>query len=99
MVALSPELDIVVWAVKAPSASEASRLADTLFNAAAAENLHMAKANIPRAILESHWPQLIWDQQYVTCLRSCLMKPEHLEWMDRIWQALDDAARAMLQAR
>jgi len=24
----------------------------------------------------------------VTCLRSCLMKPEHLEWIDRIWRIL-----------
>jgi tyrosine decarboxylase/aspartate 1-decarboxylase len=22
----------------------------------------------------------------VTCLRSVLMKPEHLDWVDRIWE-------------
>jgi hypothetical protein len=22
------------------------------------------------------------------CLRSCLMKPEHLDWVDRIWEIL-----------
>jgi hypothetical protein len=27
----------------------------------------------------------------VTCLRSVLMKPEHFEWLDRIWQAFQQA--------
>ena len=30
-----------------------------------------------------------WDEEYITCLRSCLMKPEHLEWLDEIWRILD----------
>ena len=29
------------------------------------------------------------DRETVTCLRSVLMKPEHREWLDRIWQILD----------
>jgi hypothetical protein len=31
------------------------------------------------------------DQETVTCLRSVLMKPEHLEWLDRILAILDAA--------
>ncbi|MGI8504660.1 MAG: hypothetical protein ACR2LR_26545 [Hassallia sp.] len=31
------------------------------------------------------------DQDYLTCLRSCLMKPEHLDWVDDIWQLLQQA--------
>jgi tyrosine decarboxylase/aspartate 1-decarboxylase len=23
------------------------------------------------------------------CLRSCLMKPEHLDWLERIWSIVD----------
>jgi hypothetical protein len=33
----------------------------------------------------------------VTCLRSCLMKPEHLAWIDRIWKALDSATDTALK--
>lgn len=30
----------------------------------------------------------------VTCLRSVLMKPEHEEWLGRIWTLLDESTRA-----
>jgi tyrosine decarboxylase / aspartate 1-decarboxylase len=91
LTALAPELDIVVWAVKAPTASESSLKASALFDAAADQGLHLAKANLPRSLFEQHWPGFTWDQDYVTCLRTCLMKPEHLEWMDRIWEKIDAA--------
>jgi hypothetical protein len=32
----------------------------------------------------------------VTCLRSVLMKPEHLLWLDQIGQRLDAAAVAAI---
>lgn len=38
-----------------------------------------------------------WDEEYITCLRSCLMKPEHLDWLDRIWQILDDVTDKVLE--
>ncbi len=83
-----PELDIVVWAPKAACASDASRLSDALFQAAAEESLHLAKANLPRFLFEDRWPGFQWDRDHVTCLRSCLMKPEHLDWVERIWEML-----------
>jgi tyrosine decarboxylase / aspartate 1-decarboxylase len=92
----APELDIVVWTVKSPSASESSRKAAQLFDAAAGENLHMALANLPKAIFEHHWPELRWDQDHITCLRTCLMKPEHLEWMEKIWEVFGKAADRVL---
>jgi tyrosine decarboxylase / aspartate 1-decarboxylase len=96
MTAFSSELDIVVWTPSAASATEASRLSNALFTEAASDNLHMAKANLPKSLLVEHWPDLEWDQDFVTCLRTCLMKPEHLDWMDRIWKALDEAAKRVL---
>ena len=39
-------------------------------------------------------PQITRDQPTVTCLRSVLMKPEHQEWLGRIWTLLDDSTRA-----
>jgi glutamate/tyrosine decarboxylase-like PLP-dependent enzyme len=96
MTGLSPELDIVVWAMRAESASEASSLADAVFHEAAANHLHLAMANLPKYLFADYWPDLTWDQDHVTCLRTCLMKPEHLEWMPRIWEALDASVTRVL---
>lgn len=89
MTALEPELDIVVWAPAAQSASEASALSQAIFEAAAAHGLHLAVASFPRRLFPG-WT-LNWDQDQVLCLRSCLMKPDHLHWLDAIWDRLDRA--------
>ena len=97
MTAMSPELDIVIWAPSASGASEASRLSEAIFKSAAQDNLHLAIANFPKSMFTDHWPGLVWDQDSITCLRTCLMKPEHLEWMDRIWEALDAATKRVVK--
>jgi len=97
MTVLAPELDIVVFAPTADSASEASRLSDALFDAAARENLHVAKANLPKSLFADHWSEVKWDQDSVTCLRTCLMKPEHLDWLDQIRDALTRSADQVLK--
>lgn len=96
MSAIVPELDIVIWAPKAHSSSEASLLSGKMFQEAAARNLHTAVASFPRSMLETHWPLLTWDSDSVQCLRTCLMKPEHLDWMDTIWSILDQTANAII---
>jgi hypothetical protein len=84
-----PELDIVVWAPQASSAGEISQRSREIFTAAATQNLHLAVFNYPAALLKDDWPHVTFDQDNVTCLRSVLMKPEHLDWIDRIWEILD----------
>jgi len=79
-----PELDIVVWAPREPSASATSERSRALFAAAAREDLHLALATLPRALLEPHWPGIEWDADSATVLRSCLLKPEHEAWVERI---------------
>lgn len=96
MTALAPELDIVVWTMTAPSASEASRLTAAVFHEAAEHHLHLAMANLPKYLFTDYWPDMEWDQDHVTCLRTCLMKPEHREWMPRIWAALDASVNKVL---
>ncbi len=96
MTPLAPELDIVVWAPKAKNAREISRLSKAIFEAAAAENLHLAMANLPRSLFIESEEEIQWDQDDVTCLRSCLMKPEHLDWIGHIWQVLNRAAYTVL---
>ncbi|MBN1993224.1 MAG: aspartate aminotransferase family protein [Anaerolineae bacterium] len=89
---LKPELDIVVWAPRAKRASDISKLSKEIFQSAAKANLHLATFNYPTKLLKDIWPGVILDQDYVTCLRSCLMKPEHLDWLEQIWQILDSVA-------
>jgi glutamate/tyrosine decarboxylase-like PLP-dependent enzyme len=87
--ALAPELDIVVWAPRGKSAGEMSAKSRAVFESAARANLHLAVANLPRTLLEPWWPDVAWDRDHVTVVRSCLLKPEHAAWMPRIWTVLD----------
>ncbi len=92
-----PELDILVFAPNGQSASEISGLSEKIFATAARENLHLAKFRYPASLLNYIWPDVTLDQSHVTCLRSCLMKPEHLDWVDSIWGILDRAAGRLLR--
>ena len=99
--AAPPELDIVFWAVNAATPEASSALAQSVFDEAAKLDLHLALAKLPLSL----FPQAAWktrpksdDQNEVTCLRSVLMKPEHLLWLEQIWQRLDSAARHALAA-
>jgi tyrosine decarboxylase / aspartate 1-decarboxylase len=88
----APELDILVWAPRAPSVTEASNLSKRIFAEAASRQLHLALVSLPLHLLEVGPMQR--DRETIICLRSVLMKPEHREWADRIWQILDEAATA-----
>jgi len=44
-------------------------------------------------MLEPHDPVRAWDAETIVCLRACVMKPEHREWMSEILARLDAAAR------
>jgi glutamate/tyrosine decarboxylase-like PLP-dependent enzyme len=84
----APDLDIVVWAVRAESVAASSHWAHDVFNAAAAEDLHLALVQMPVAYFPPNtWPDQA-QQGTVTCLRSVLMKPDHLAWIDTIWEKL-----------
>jgi tyrosine decarboxylase/aspartate 1-decarboxylase len=87
-----PELDIVTWAVRAPTASESSKGARRIFEAAAARGLHLALASFPRSMAEAASPVTTWDAGEIVCLRACVMKPEHLEWIPAILERLNAAA-------
>jgi len=89
-----PELDIVVWAVRAETASASSAKARRVFAAAAEHDLHLALASFRRAILDASAPVSRWDADEIVCLRACAMKPEHREWMPEILRRLDAVAEA-----
>jgi glutamate/tyrosine decarboxylase-like PLP-dependent enzyme len=87
---MEPELDIVVYAVNAADAATASRRAREVFEWAAEQDLHLALIDLPAPIVSHYRPELELNRDTVTCLRSCLMKPEHLDWVDDICATLDN---------
>jgi len=87
---LEPELDIVVWSVNARRVSESSTLAEQVFQRAAERQLHLAKVRVSRELANA--VRLEWDSSDLTCLRACVMKPSHREWMAEIWKRLESAA-------
>ena len=97
VVAFPPELDIVVFAPRGESVSKSSELSRRLFNAAARRNLHLAVAELPVNFFEANLGKMKRDCGTVTCLRSVLMKPEHKEWVGRIWELLGQAVGECLE--
>jgi tyrosine decarboxylase / aspartate 1-decarboxylase len=85
--AFEPELDIMVFIPKSDSLGEISKQSRRIFAAAAQQGLHLALADLP----VKFWPGLVVEDERmsVTCLRSVLMKPEHLEWVTRIVETLE----------
>ena len=97
--AFAPELDIVVFAPRAESVSKSSELSRQIFDAAARRNLHLAVAELPVEFFADSLGAMKQDRTTLTCLRSVLMKPEHREWLDRIWHALSAATNEVRAAR
>jgi hypothetical protein len=85
-----PELDIVVWKLKAENAERASERARKVFDACAARGLHLALVQLPESWFAAP-DRAKTGGASVTCLRSVMMKPEHEAWLDEIWQRLSAA--------
>jgi len=93
----TPELDILFWAPRAKRISEASVLTQRIFDEAARRHLHLALVTLPIHLIDVQDMQR--DRDTIICLRSVLMKPEHREWVDRIWSILDAATSAAASSR
>ena len=97
--AFAPELDIVAFAPRARNVSEASVLSRKIFEAGARHDLHLAVAELPIRFWEANLGAMKCDRESITCLRSVLMKPEHLDWIERIWDLLSLATDEILGVR
>ncbi len=94
LTAFTPELDIVIWAPRAASVRQASARARRIFEEAEKRQLYLALANLPVEFFDLP-AEMRRDAETITCLRSVLMKPEHLQWIDEIYRLLslsDDAS-------
>ena len=91
-----PQTDIVLFAPQGSSYSEVSARSRAWFKQAADLDLHLALIQIPASALADlpPWQGLQADAAQVTCLRSCLLKPEHLKAMPQIQALLDKLYRA-----
>ncbi len=78
-----PDLDIACWAQPAATPAEASVRAGKIFVAAATRDLHLALVQLPQS-----WFDHSAAPGRIMCLRSVLMKPGHLDWLDAIWDRL-----------
>ncbi|MEM6281396.1 MAG: aminotransferase class I/II-fold pyridoxal phosphate-dependent enzyme [Chloroflexota bacterium] len=85
---LVPELDIVIWTPKAATTSQMSELSQQFFDAAAERHLHLAVTKLPAQFF-ADVDGIEIDTEMVACVRSCLMKPEHNEWLDAIYEVID----------
>jgi glutamate/tyrosine decarboxylase-like PLP-dependent enzyme len=83
-----PQLDIVIWAVRAETIELSSAAAQRVFDQAAKMGLHLALAKLPVSL----FPEETWNiGETVTCLRSVLMKWDHFDWVQRIFLLLCEA--------
>jgi tyrosine decarboxylase / aspartate 1-decarboxylase len=86
-----PALDIVIWTVAAPTPERSTNLAQAIFDEAARRDLHLALATLPTGFFPAETWKGGTPADTVKCLRSVLMKPEHLAWIDEIFQRLTDS--------
>jgi len=103
MTAGRPELDIVVWKVRADDPATASELAENAFLTCSKRDLHLALVQLPlRWFDQPASPQAPpgrseINHTSVRCLRSVLMKPEHERWLDEIWDRLVAASSETIE--
>ena len=89
-----PSSNIVIWAVRAETASASSERARKIYESAEKNDLHLALATFPRAMVEPTAAVAHWDRDDIVCLRSCVMKPEHRDWMPEILRRLNLAGNS-----
>lgn len=82
----TPELDIVIFALRSPSVTITSTISRRIFESAAKRDLHLALADLPIHFFQDLPSEMRRDRETITCLRSVLMKPAHLDWLDQIWE-------------
>ena len=93
---IEPELDIVVWTLGGTGRKQAGERAQAVFDAAAERHLHLALLKVPDALSKAWWPKLAADADMTAALRSCLMKPEHKQWLSKIREILEASTSSVL---
>jgi glutamate/tyrosine decarboxylase-like PLP-dependent enzyme len=92
---LEPELDIVCYfpGKAGEKTSEISARSELIFRYLEnhpSEPLYLAKLKVTENTGD-YSEKIEWDSETLTVLRSCLMKPEHLDYVDTIYERLENA--------
>lgn len=85
---IKPETDIIVWGIIGEKTSEMSQAAKALFKRAEENKLYLSLYKYPTSKFSNVDFEI--DSDYLVCLRSSLMKPEHEDWLDEIWGRLTE---------
>ena len=98
-----PALDIVAYfpAGKDLRVSTISRNTDRIFHTtmnSSTDPVYLAKMILKPQML-TRYSDLIWDTPTVTVLRSVLMKPEHLQFVPKLYKQLANAATMLTSSR
>jgi glutamate/tyrosine decarboxylase-like PLP-dependent enzyme len=95
----APELDILIFALRAESVSATSTISRRIFESAAKRDLHLALADLPLQLFQNLPPHMKRDRETITCLRSVLMKPQHLDWVGQIWTRILESIAEVQNAK
>ena len=87
----SPQLDILIWAPRREKASAISHASRASRLRLKRQGLHTAELMLPAQTLQKYYPHIAIDRDYVSCLRSCLMKPEHYAWHTEFYELIAGA--------
>ena len=87
-----PSLDILIFAPYGKTTSEISQMSRSVFQKAAEQDVHLAVFQYPSDKFVELHPQITADSHTVTVLRSCMMKPEHIQAVSKIWSVLEAVA-------
>ncbi len=88
---MKPETDIVVYALTGKDTNEMSEKANQVFKIAEENHLYLSLYKYPTSLFDN--PEFEINSEYLTCLRSCLLKPEHDDWLDEIWSRLENSTK------
>ncbi len=87
---LSPELDIINFTCTEKSIRWMSEKNISLFNTLALKNIHLALNSIHINKLDNALRNnTIQDNDQLTVIRMCLLKPTHLDFVDKIWAKIN----------
>jgi glutamate/tyrosine decarboxylase-like PLP-dependent enzyme len=91
---VEPALDIVTYFPRAATASDVSVATEAIFARAesAPEPVYLAKLSVDAARFHALHPEVAIDAPRVSVLRSCVMRPEQVDWVGTIVERLERMA-------
>jgi len=94
---IEPDLDMVVWTVRAADARDASALALDVRGECAKRDLHLSLAELPSRLFGD--AAFCEDRERTIGLRATLMKADHAAWVEAIYAAVRDSTDVAVSRR